>query len=222
MAAHQLPNTHFPRSHHSGLPAQSSTPSVPQPQRGVWRDKYAPRRVHPVTPQPVTPKPLAGTHNMDTNTPRTHTHSRKRQTVQVAAWVKPAIKTKLQRIAEQDGLSVSQTCAALLEEAIRQQLHIQHAVLLQPIIEQAIRKHMRAYSNRHAILLVRSLFASEQVRGLVTNILGRQPGVTQPVLEEILNGSSKTAKRNITRITPQLATLIEEVKTWLDGGGETE
>jgi hypothetical protein len=152
---------------------------------------------------------------------QTRHHSRTRQTVQVAAWVKPAIKGELQRIAEQEGLSLSQTCATLLEEAIRQKLHIQHAVLLQPIIEQAIHKQMSAYSNRHAVLLVRSLFAGEQVRSLVTNILSRQPGVTPPVLEEILNGSSTVAKRNLTRLTPQLASLITEVKKWLDEGGVT-
>src|SRR5260370_36270006 len=144
----------------------------------------------------------------------TRHHSRTRQTVQVAAWVKPAIKAELLRIAEQERLSVSQTCATLLEEAIRQKLHIQHAVLLQPIIETTIRKQMSAYSNRLAALLVRSLFASEQTRSLVTNILGRQPVVSQPVLEHILNGSSSVAKRKITRLTPQLKAIYVEVKQW--------
>ncbi len=145
----------------------------------------------------------------------TRHHSRTRQTVQVAAWVKPAIKGELQRIAEQEGLSLSQTCATLLEEAIRQKLHIQHAVLLQPIIETTIRKQMSAFSNKLAVLLVRNLFASEQTRSLVTNILGRQPGVSQPVLEHILNGSSSVAKRNITRLTPQLKAIIVEVEQWM-------
>jgi hypothetical protein len=92
---------------------------------------------------------------------------------------------------------------------------------LQPIIEQAIRKQMRSYSNRIAILLVRSLFSSEQTRSITTNMLGRQPGVTQPVLEEILNGTSNTAKRNITRITPQLADLLTEVEKWMEEGEKT-
>jgi hypothetical protein len=86
---------------------------------------------------------------------------------------------------------------------------------LQPIIEQAIRKQMRSYSNRIAILLVRSLFTSEQTRGLVTNILGRQPEVTPSMLNDILDGSSQTAKRNITRITPQLSDLLKEVEHWI-------
>ena len=83
------------------------------------------------------------------------------------------------------------------------------------MIEQAISKEMRAYSSRIATLLVRSMFASEQTRALATNILGRQPGVTQAVLDHILDGTSDTAKRNITRVTPQLATLIAEIETWL-------
>ena len=83
------------------------------------------------------------------------------------------------------------------------------------MIEQAIAKEMRAYSSRIATLLVRSMFASEQTRALSTNILGRQPGVTQPVLDHILDGTSDTAKRNITRVTPQLASLIAEIETWL-------
>src|SRR5260370_8205081 len=91
---------------------------------------------------------------------------------------------------------------------------MEYGALLQPIIEQAIAKQMRSYSNRIAILLVRSLFASEQTRSLVTNILGRQPGVSQPVLEHILNGSSSVAKRKITRLTPQLKAIYVEVKQW--------
>ena len=74
---------------------------------------------------------------------------------------------------------------------------------------------------RAALLLVRSMFASEQTRALTTNILGRQPGVTQEVLDHILDGSSDTAKRNITRVTPQLASLIHEIEQWLTHTVET-
>jgi hypothetical protein len=152
-----------------------------------------------------------------------HHRSRKRQTVQVSSWVKPAVKAELERIASQEGLSVSKTSATLLEEAIRQKLHIQHAVLLQPIIEQTIRRQMRSISTRLAWLLVRVAYDAGQIRGVVTNILGRQPGVTPAVLKDILDGSSKTAKGNITRRTPQLAELIEAVEHWLtteEKGGE--
>jgi len=139
----------------------------------------------------------------------------KRQTVQLTLWVKPAVKHDVQRIAEAEGLTVSRTGAGALEEWLARRSHIQHRGIFQPMIEQAIAKEMRAYSSRIAMLLVRSLFTSEQTRALVANILGRQPGVTQDVLDHILDGSSDTAKRNITRVTPQLASLIHEIEQWL-------
>ena len=139
----------------------------------------------------------------------------KRQTVKLTTWVKPGVKAEFQRIASAEGLSLSRTGAAALEEWLAGRLQAQYAGILQPIIEQAIAKQMRAYSSRIAMLLVRSMFTSEQTRALVTNILTRQQGINQSVLEEILNGTSDTAKRNIKQITPQLANLIAEVEQWL-------
>jgi len=142
----------------------------------------------------------------------------KRQTVKLTTWVKPSVKREFQRIAETEGLSLSRTGAVALEQWVATRLDIQYAGILEPIIQKAIAKSMRVYSSRIAILLVRSMFASEQTRALVTNILARQPGMTQPVLETILNGTSNTAKSNIKRITPQLATLIREVEQSLEQG----
>lgn len=121
----------------------------------------------------------------------------------------------MERIGERDGLSLSKTGATALEQWVAESLHLQHAGLIQPIIEKAIAKQMRSYSTRIAVLLVRSLFASEQTRSIVTNILGRQQGINQQVLVKILDGSSTTARRNIVRVTPQLATLIKEVEAWI-------
>jgi hypothetical protein len=109
---------------------------------------------------------------------------------------------------------MSQTIAALLEEALRQKLHVQHAVLLQPIIEQAIAKQLRSMRSRLAFLLVRVAFASEQTRSLATNILGRQPGISPQVLNDILDHSAEAAKGKITKQSPQLADLIAEVEHW--------
>jgi hypothetical protein len=97
-------------------------------------------------------------------------------------------------------------------------LDLQYGALLQPIIESAIRQQMRSMSTRLAFLLVRVAFASEQARSLVTNVLGRQQGVTPSVLNEILDGSSKAAKGKITQRTPQLEELITEVERWFQNG----
>src|SRR6266480_3174696 len=150
------------------------------------------------------------------------THSRKRKTVVVSLWVKPEIKAEIKRLAEKEGLSVSKYAGSLLEEGLHQKLHIQHAVLLQPLIEQAISKRMAAISTRLSSLLVRGVLDTGQVRRLVINMLARQPGMTQQTLEEIIDGSQEGARKQITRMTPQLASLISEVEQWLVEEGNEE
>lgn len=126
----------------------------------------------------------------------------------------PLERAELQRVARLKGLSLSQTGRALLVSMLERNLYDQHTALLDPIIEKAIGKHLRASSTRLAVLLVRVAFASEQTRSLVTNILARQPGVSPKVLTDILDGSSKAAQGKIMYKTPQLQALIEEVEHW--------
>jgi hypothetical protein len=139
----------------------------------------------------------------------------KRQTVQYAIWVNRSVKAEFQRIAQTEGLTPSRTGAVALEEWLARRSHIQHRGIFQPMIEQAIAKEMRAYSSRIAILLVRCMFESGQTRTIVANILGKQPGVTQERLDHILDYSRDVAKRNITRVTPQLESLLTEIEQWL-------
>ena len=140
----------------------------------------------------------------------------KRQTVKLTLWVKPAVKHEFQRIAEAEGLTVSRTGAAALEQWVAQQSHIQHRGIFQPMIEQAIAKQMRAYSSRIAALLVRILFITEQTRAIDYNILrNRQLGLTDEQVDDIMDGSKNTAKRNIAQVAPELTPLVRQIETWL-------
>src|SRR5205823_10274050 len=96
----------------------------------------------------------------------------KRQTEKITIWAKPAAKRELERVAKDAGLSLSRTGAAALEDWLAKRLDIQHAGILELIVQKAIAKEMHAYSSRIALLLVRSIFSMEQTRGLVRNILG--------------------------------------------------
>ncbi len=139
----------------------------------------------------------------------------KRQTVHYTTHVKPSVKAELQRIAKAEGLTLSRTGAAALEEWLARRSHIQHRGIFQPMIEHAIAKEMRAYSSRIAMLLVRSLFTSEQTRAIAYNILRKQPGLTDEKVDDIMDGSKNTAKRNIAQVAPELTPLIREIETWL-------
>ena len=141
------------------------------------------------------------------------THTKPPKTVKVTLWVKPAVQAELKRLAEMDQLTVSKTGAALLEAAIHQRIHTQHALLLQPIIEQTVRKELRSFGNRLVFFLMRIAFASEQARILITNVLDRvlrREGGGQETLTTLVDQSNKLARRNIIGKSPQLQTLLEE------------
>jgi hypothetical protein len=190
--------------------------SVQQPLSGVGQDKRAASPARTASTQPAPLKKDMRSHEMNSNSSRTQSKpSPKRNTVQVTLWVKPVVKAELQRMAERDGLSVSATGGAFLEKAMQANVDMQYGALFQPIMEQAIRKHMRSISTHLAWLLVRVAFDSGQTRSLVTNILGRQPGITADELKNILDGSNKMARGNITRRTPQIVELIDAVEAWM-------
>jgi hypothetical protein len=145
----------------------------------------------------------------------------KRQTEKLTTWVKPGVKREYERLARAEGSSLSRTSAAALEEWLARRSHIQHRGIFQPMIEQAIAKEMRAYSSRIALLLVRSLFTSEQTRAIAYNILRKQqpPTLTEEevnkIVDEIMERSKHTAKRNLAQVAPELTPVIREIETWL-------
>ncbi len=204
---------------HNGLPRRLQQPELVTTVRGVWQDNPAPPRERTASPQPASVQKDTRSRQKETKTTRSQNRpTSKQKLVPLQVWAHPLVKAEIQRIAEREGLSTSKVGSAFLEKAIQQNLHSQHTTLLDTVIEKAIGKHMRAYSNRLAVLLVRSLFNAEQTRSFAVNILGRQPGMTDEKLNDIKKGANNTARANITRITPQLQTLLETIEKWLEEG----
>ena len=152
----------------------------------------------------------------------------KKRKVLIGIWVEPEVKDEIERIARKEGLgkgndlSLSSVGAALLKKQLQHHLDMQYGALLEPIIERCIDRKMEGMTTKLAWLLVRVAFDVGQVRGMTTNILGRQPGMNQDILTTILKESSKAAKMNITRRTPQLTELMEVLNKWLSGKGKEE
>ncbi len=178
----------------------------------VGQDKGAEYRASSNSDVPASQKKSTRLHAPNNIHPRSQIkHGTPTKAQKVTIWLKPVIKAELERLAELESLSISSTGAAFIEQGIRQKLHTQHSVLLQPIIETAIQKAMRAQVNRLALLLVRIAFDGGQTRAIVTNILSRHPGISPELLKTILEGSSNTAKRNIKEKNPQLEEIIREL-----------
>jgi hypothetical protein len=175
-----------------------------------------------------SPQPAAVTHTprakplRPNGTRSTNGNSTKPARVHLDLWVKPIVKAALQRMAQQEGLSMSNAGAAFLERALQQNIDMQYHALLAPVIETVIDKRMRARDARLAWLLVRIAFAAEQTRVIDTNILGRQQGMTEEKLKTILAMSQRAAKSNITRTSPELKELADAVEKFIFADTATE
>jgi hypothetical protein len=125
---------------------------------------------------------------------------------------------RLVQLEAQEGkgeVSLSSVGGAFLERGLQQNVDMQYGALLGPIIEHAIDRRMRARDNRLVALLVRIAFETGQIRGIVTNNLAIQPGVTEDIIQTVLTNSEKEAKKNITRKTPQITEMLEELSQWM-------
>lgn len=138
--------------------------------------------------------------------------SKKRRTVQVNLWVKPQLKAELKRIASIEGLSVSQTGGAALEEWVRSQLHIQHTVLIQPIIETTIRKELRSSFSRIILFQARITLTLDVIKGLVKWLCRRLAGANNSQIEIVEARSRKDARLNLGSRTAQLEQITEEFR----------
>src|SRR5215211_1314584 len=167
-----MPNTAKHQKQQNVFLQQPKPLKQPTTARHVGQDNNAPLGERIASLQPSTVARAARTRQADTKVVRTKKHSTKRQTVMAAGWVKRPISSEIDRLANHEGLTRSATIASLLEEAVHQRLHVQHAILLQPIIKQAIADQMRKDRARFAALLVRIAFDANSTRHLVGNILG--------------------------------------------------
>ncbi len=86
-------------------------------------------------------------------------------------WLKPATAAEIRRRAAQTGLSASATGASFLDEMVLRDLQLQHGALLEPMVDQTIRKRMRFLAE----LLLLLLYDCSQMKYLLVNSLGRLP-----------------------------------------------
>jgi hypothetical protein len=128
------------------------------------------------------------------------------------------LQERLKRAALRENLSVSATCAAFLRKALQEDTDLQYSATLEPVIDRSIARNMRGIATRMSWLLVRVAYDCGQTRGIVTNILGRQPGMNQDILKSILADSDKSTRAKIIRKTPQITELVHTVEKWITQG----
>jgi hypothetical protein len=181
-----------------------------------WQDKVSLARDREALRQPASRQHRLRSAHRNGSSARVHRrHTAAYRTEPFTLHVSPLLKAEVKRLAEIDGVSASATGSALLEWAIRQKLHVQQAATLETALETILNRIIGKRDARLAHLLVRVAFACEQGRSLDSTILGRMPGITPAMLEEILDRSAKAAKAKITQSSPQLEEILKELQQML-------
>ena len=199
-----------------------------RPLRGVGQDKGASDAAPENTTQPVPVTNGVRSSSNDTSAVRTqHHHGANERKVRGSIWMKPGVKSALQRLADQDNLSFSETCSTALEVYARQKIHQQEEALFEPRFRHIVREENRSLGNRLVFFAMRNAIAAEQTRILTTDLYKRQllkEGISQKKIEEKVDQAYTLARSNVLKKTPQLAALLD---AWWQGadaseGGERE
>ena len=127
--------------------------------------------------------------------------------------MRPGVKSALQRLAKQEGLSFSAACANALEAFARAKIHEQEEALFEPRMQAMLRREIHTSDNRHIYFEMRNALASEQTRILTTDLYKRQlqkEGAALKEIEEKLDDAYNMARTNVLRKTksPQLKNLL--------------
>jgi hypothetical protein len=208
----QIPQNIFLQQNHSVSSLRSRS--------DVRQDKYTSPGVRIASAQPVHPDTTECTQQTNTHMPRIQNPPRKGLKHLVAGRVSEVSYDRIEKLRAQSGkkgekLSRSEVVSNLIETALQSHVDMQYGALLKPVIENAIDRRLRARDNRLAALLVRIAFETGQIRGIVTNNLAIQPGITEEIIQTVLTNSEKDAKSNISRRTPQIIEMLEDLKQWL-------
>jgi hypothetical protein len=211
-----MPDQKYPQFSHNGLRSPSDDTISELSRSDVWQDKRAKLPARKGIKQPARTHTPSARGKVNNPLARTQNHlSATAPLVQLQLWVKPIVKAEVQRVAEINGISPSAQGADLLEEILRQKLHIQQAATLETALEKILNRIIGKRDARLAHLLVRIAFATEQGRILDTNILSRMPGVTTTIRDKILDRSANAAKSKIKQSSPQLEDIMKELEEML-------
>jgi hypothetical protein len=130
--------------------------------------------------------------------------------------MKPGVKSAMQRLAKQDGLSFSGTCADALEVFARAKIHDQEEALFEPRMQTMMRREIRASDNRHVPFEIKNAIAAEQTRILTADLYKRmllKEGIPLKGINAKLDAAYNLARANIFKTkTPKFKALLAEWK----------
>lgn len=219
-------NSFTPQHHTNGSSRAIFLAKTTKNHAGVGQDKGTPWRTGAASSQPAPSETPAYAENFQefahgqVHTPKRH-GSQKRRTVQVYSSLPPHIAKQLQKLRFQNGkdgqpLTLSAVIAGLLTQAVQQQVDMQYGALIEPTMKQLLHNENQGRDARFASLLVKIAIDIGQTKGIVYNLLARDPSISEQTRKTILTESRKTAIWNLKERSPEILELIAWAREWME------
>jgi hypothetical protein len=200
----------FPQNSKKTTQKQTRSEFLLRPLQGVGQDRSAPKRARAASPQPLTLRNGTVNSPLDKNSDRVQKNSIGRHTIMIGARVPKPIAQEVDRIAKETGKTRSQATAILLEEAVHQKLHLNHAVMLAPLVREMVTRSFQPLLP----LILNVAYDISQARHITGIALSK---MTRPEeMETIREKTAKKARETVLHHRPELAELIELTKTSID------
>jgi hypothetical protein len=197
----------------NGSPCPIFTASTTPKNASVIQDKSAAVGERAASGQPEHLAVVERSSNASTKRPRSqkqHVHSTSfvPLTIHVDCFVRDEIERRAANKGGKKSFSLSEVGRPIFKRGLQTDIDMQYGSLIEPIVRKTVQDEMRSLRKFVALCFARIGLDTGQTRAIATNILGRQPGMTPKLCDTILDKSAETAKKNLTRQTPQIAQIL--------------
>ncbi len=131
--------------------------------------------------------------------------------VKVTTWLHPSLKDVYEQHAKTEGLDLSKLVAARLAESEARRLHIQHAGVLEPIIDQAVAKGLAKLARELRKTMFRTYYSAEFDRAMLFNVIRWKMGLTEAEANAMIDGAKQDAQRSTKLLAAEVAAILAEI-----------
>src|SRR3954447_13919492 len=173
-----------------------------------WQDKGTPGRTDTASHEPSYPPKMAQ------STPKHH-GSQKRQLHEVSGCVTDAVFQKLEimrHAGQKNEESRSSYVGRFVTQGVERNGDLTYLSMIEPAIERVFDRRFNRFENRFIAIIARLAYQIGQILYLLLNYLFLGFNNDEKTIRDIEKASEKSARRNITRRTPQIDEVTNRLK----------
>jgi hypothetical protein len=180
----------------------------------IWQDKLRFSTLNTASAQPLRAAETALKEKAVRNHPQQFKHADAPRTKLAAGWVDLDTDAVIEQRKKALKVTRSKMIAIMLKEAAQNDAFTRNQALLAPIIRETIRSEFQLFTNRFLTPIARIAYKVGYIFELLSGFFAIY--LDEKTLHRLDTESEKSARRNITRCTPQMDEVREKMRQSLE------